>query len=139
MLELLVVIVIVLILTAIMLPVLMRAKTYATAGNCTSNMRQIYLAIKMYEKEHDVLPPTLASLPRADELVRCRRGDFPTYRELWRSPDWAELARENPGSVILVADGASSRHSGRNVGLYRNGRIRVSRKEGNPHMPQYWH
>jgi prepilin-type N-terminal cleavage/methylation domain-containing protein len=55
--ELLTVIAVILVLAALVLPVVSKAKSESQRGTCVSNLRQISLAIKMYADDNkDVLP-----------------------------------------------------------------------------------
>lgn len=56
--ELLTVIGIIALLAAILLPVLVQAKAAARQTTCTSNLRQIGLAVRMYEQDYNDLPMT---------------------------------------------------------------------------------
>jgi len=51
--ELLVVLAIIAILAALLLPVLSRAKVAARRTTCTSNIRQINLALRRYADDHE--------------------------------------------------------------------------------------
>jgi len=55
--ELIVCIALILILVAILFPVFNRAKGRAKAIVCTSNLRQVYVAIKLYQQDNGEYPP----------------------------------------------------------------------------------
>jgi prepilin-type N-terminal cleavage/methylation domain-containing protein len=60
--ELLVVIAILALLAALLFPVLFSSKAQARASVCSSNLRQIGLAIQMYRDDFGELPPRLSTL-----------------------------------------------------------------------------
>ena len=61
--ELLVVIAIIAILASILFPVFARARAKAREASCTSNLKQIGLAVQMYANDYDGLMPFAAEYP----------------------------------------------------------------------------
>src|SRR6266849_3605696 len=85
--EILVVVAIIVLMMAILLPVLFSAKNKARQMACSSQLRQIGLAVSMYSNDHDGLgplggynapsiPPTPVAIPPAT----ISGGDTPLYR-----------------------------------------------------------
>ena len=60
--EVLVVLAIVGLLAALLLPALSRARHSARRAACTSQLRQLGLAVHLYRQDHDEIPPHLSSL-----------------------------------------------------------------------------
>lgn len=67
--ELLVVIAIIAILAAILFPVFAQAREKAREASCTSNMKQIALALKMYAQDYDERLFSSGVLPAANDPV----------------------------------------------------------------------
>jgi len=60
--ELLVVVAIIAVLAGLLLPVFSRARAQARRTHCLSNLRQIGLAVQMYQQDYEELPPRLSAL-----------------------------------------------------------------------------
>lgn len=86
--EMLVVIGIILVLAAILFPVLTAATRAARKAACMSNLRQLYMAQKMYSDDYDrTLVParsgfvtwcqTLQPQMKDDEIIKCPEDDSP--------------------------------------------------------------
>jgi prepilin-type N-terminal cleavage/methylation domain-containing protein len=74
--ELLVVIAIIAILAAILFPVFAQARERARAISCTSNIRQISTALKMYQQDYDEVMCTSGNLPpQGDNAFNSRNID----------------------------------------------------------------
>jgi len=87
--ELLVVIAIIAILAAILFPVFAQAREKARGASCTSNMKQIGLALKMYAQDYDERYFSSGSLPA--------EGD----------PGWAHRIADGNNLIRLMGGGLS--------------------------------
>jgi len=91
--ELLVVIAIIAILAAILFPVFAQAREKARQASCTSNMKQLSLAMLMYAQDYDETMPQPGSLPRTKaDGTAC--GDTGT-----RVPDGTNIVRMMNGGL----------------------------------------
>lgn len=78
--ELLVVVGILAVLAAILFPVFARAREKARAAQCTSNLKQLGLAIEMYSADYDDLFPW--GIDPADEFLPEIWSGFPAWQAL---------------------------------------------------------
>lgn len=93
--ELLVVIAIIAILAAILFPVFAQARERARSATCTSNLKQIALALKMYQQDYDERMIIPGALPRDNTAGQvCDTGA--------RRPDGAELVRMTGGGAEFM-------------------------------------
>ncbi|HVF85139.1 MAG TPA: type II secretion system protein [Abditibacteriaceae bacterium] len=76
--ELLVVVAIIGILTAMLFPVFSRARERARQTSCTSNLRQLYLGYSMYAQEHDGRIPPYNN--NANSCIGGKRPDKNRYK-----------------------------------------------------------
>lgn len=96
--ELLVVILIVLVLIGLLMPALTGALRRAEGTVCTSNVHQIFLAMKLYQDDHGDYPPNSVTWPAFQPYYRtvltCPASKFKT------TPNLRRLDYTLVGSVI---------------------------------------
>jgi prepilin-type processing-associated H-X9-DG protein/prepilin-type N-terminal cleavage/methylation domain-containing protein len=128
--ELLVVIGILLLLTAILLPMLSRAREQGRTVNCASNLRQVGAGLEMYNQVHKHLPldGTPASLSRAMDEMNVQ-GVMVCPADPGGSPSYAMAAlfaglpksAGNPTDTLATESG--NRHPGGPNILYSDGHV----------------
>ena len=83
--ELLTVIGIIALLAAILFPVLAASRALARRTTCTSNLRQVGLALRMYEQDYEAFPPdfqTVAAYVKTPALLHCPSDPTPGHASL---------------------------------------------------------
>ncbi|RMG25851.1 MAG: prepilin-type N-terminal cleavage/methylation domain-containing protein [Armatimonadetes bacterium] len=106
--ELLVVIAIIAILAAILFPVIMRAREAAKASACASNIRNLALAVDLYQTDHDGRFPLAAYAEGASfKLWHDMTDPYLNNKQVWHCPS----------STVSKADanGAITSHYGYNA------------------------
>ena len=116
--ELLVVIAIIAILAAILFPVFSKAREKARQSACTSNQKQIALAIMMFSQENDETLPTIAQVWTATGLsggiLKCpTAGKNITQAYLYNGGSHLSGSKlgeieKDPTEVLMTADSALS-------------------------------
>jgi prepilin-type N-terminal cleavage/methylation domain-containing protein/prepilin-type processing-associated H-X9-DG protein len=129
--ELLVVIAIIAILAAILFPVFALVRDTARQASCTSNLKQIGIAVQMYVQDYDeTLPPCVIAVPTLNPT-----GLFTVVtRYGFRGRLWASLVQPyTKNSRIFTCPSAanSARVNGRGVGGAPRGFV-----GGPPHAPR---
>jgi prepilin-type N-terminal cleavage/methylation domain-containing protein len=104
--ELLVVIAVIGVLIGLLLPAVQAAREAASRTKCANNLKQIGLAVRLYENSHECLPPsrrTIAESPTWAWLILPYLEQENLYR-LWPE-GWAYPGISSKGSI--TADGKS--------------------------------
>jgi prepilin-type N-terminal cleavage/methylation domain-containing protein len=135
--ELLVVIAIIAVLAAILFPVFARARAAGWASACTEHLHQIYAAVKMYQLDHEYVPPVrswwygwddpslvkwdmnVVLLPYAkDKKIFACPAYGATYDSVWPDdpPAVADLRRE--WGILLPVHWPGSPPYGYNNGMF---------------------
>ena len=97
--ELLVVIAIIAILAAILFPVFARAREKARQSSCSSNVKQIVLAVQMYIQDYDErLPMAIMGTPPAIWTLPETLNPYIMNTQVWDCPS-------KPNSVVMSALG----------------------------------
>ncbi|HAZ64218.1 MAG TPA: hypothetical protein DCZ72_11505 [Armatimonadetes bacterium] len=94
--ELLVVIAIIAILAAILFPVFAKAREKARQASCSSNEKQLALAMLQYAQDYDELLPRGWTAATADAPSRDWSNDVDPYiksKEVWKCPSANQLAK----------------------------------------------
>lgn len=103
--ELLVVMAVIAILAGILFPVFARAREQARKRSCTSNLKQIGLALRMYADDYDGKLPTMAAQPSVSPGVPRMPDVLDPYVKntgLWRCPTDAEYFKVEGSSYGWV-------------------------------------
>ena len=100
--ESLVVIAIIAILAAMLLPALAKAKSKARQTQCLSNMRQIGLALMLYEGDYQKLPPKASQVP---DFMNPRAPGWENNCLYALSP-YLQGSQKNPSSQVYACPDA---------------------------------
>lgn len=91
--EVMVCLLIIVVLSSLLMPVFQRSKSSAKSVVCISNLRQVYLALKLYESDHGEYPPNSVVWPTFQpyypSLLVC-----PASRDL---PEFSYILQAGPG------------------------------------------
>ncbi len=101
--EMLVVIVIILALTALALPAIMAGRNAASAAQCTSNLRQLGLAINQYEAQNGSYPQYRAEYPPITNAYGVSRP-----RWQWTLASYLGGWAQNPDALAAAANTADA-------------------------------
>ena len=109
------------ILAAILFPVLAQVRAKARGASCTSNLKQIGLALAMYRQDYDEINARYRFCPDLTGDPLCTAVDPPATitgpNELWWAPQDPAVAWENP-PVIITKPGLLQPYV-KNSGIFR--------------------
>lgn len=149
--EVLVVITLILILASLLFPIARRSKEAARSTTCTSNLRQIYLAVSLYQVDHDDYPPNNLAWPGLKpyypQLLRCPESKQPypalhylliakgitdpqDERERLKNESWERCRQERGPALPVVID---HNHTS-NLSL---GKLLLARADGSVHSVRW--
>lgn len=118
--ELLVVIAIIAILAAILFPVFARAREKARQSSCSSNVKQIVLAVQMYIQDYDeTLPLAIMGTPPAIWTISETLNPYIMNQQVWDCPskqNSVNLAALGKTSVSYAVDVGTAVPSGSSTG-----------------------
>jgi type II secretory pathway pseudopilin PulG len=162
--ELVVVIVVICVLSALMVPSLFQAKASSQMTSCISNLKQISAALELYRSEHDGaafgtaasmgLPPTIMQSTTSLACADNRDKQSWPYIQLWQGyvisdpqNTWKKLVDTYQDGTPLVLD---VNHNDPSVPmfspyfdrdglvLFLNGNVRKLKRRGDLHSPTTW-
>ena len=101
--EILVVVGIIALLSAILFPVMGRAKESSRQARCASNLQQIYLAVRLYKEDERAYPFSIGAMMPASSKMVIASGGQPSKPNLGGPPD-TNVGSTNGGGPSAPTD-----------------------------------